>query len=282
MLVRCWGARGSVPVSGPEYIRYGGSTTCMEVRSTTGHVLIVDAGTGLRDLGNQLNKETQKNFTLLFTHTHLDHIIGFPYFKPLYDKTCSLNIYSCPLAQGTVQRQISALMSSPYFPISLTELPAKLTWKDAIPTNTTTDLHGVRIQTIPLTHPGMGIGYKFSENNRSFVFLTDNELDYPHAGGKSFAEYTAWCQGADLLIHDAEYTESEYPQTKGWGHSTWRRALELALEAGVSQFGLFHHNQDRTDAALDAIVKECQEIIARRQSSMHCFAMKQGTEIHLG
>jgi ribonuclease BN (tRNA processing enzyme) len=139
----------------------------------------------------------------------------------------------------------------------------------------------MEIISIPLSHPNRGNGYKFIENGTSIVFLTDNELTFRHPGGLEYRDYLKFSEGATLLIHDAEYTEDEYVYTTGWGHSRYIDALRLAMEAGVEQFGLFHHNQDRHDDALDRIIENCQEIIARNNVSLACFAVSQDMVITL-
>ncbi len=134
---------------------------------------------------------------------------------------------------------------------------------------------------IPLSHPNQGYGYKFTENGKDFVFLTDNELAFPHDGGRTYSEYVNFCGGADFLIHDAEFTEKEYRRSRSWGHSVYTDALRLALEAKVKKIGLFHHNQERTDAALEGIVENCRKIIGEHGEKMECFALSQQTEIQL-
>ncbi|MDT8423912.1 MAG: MBL fold metallo-hydrolase, partial [Desulfuromonadales bacterium] len=139
---------------------------------------------------------------------------------------------------------------------------------------------GIDVDAILLSHPNGGFGYRLTEDDKVFVFLTDNELEFEHPEGKSYVDYLEFSRGADLLIHDAEYTDKEYEtRTRGWGHSRYRKALQLAMEAGVKQFGIFHHNQDRTDAEIDAIVADCHEIIARTGSKMICYAVAQDQEI---
>ena len=137
------------------------------------------------------------------------------------------------------------------------------------------------ITPIALSHPNQGTGYKFEEDGKCFVFLTDNELGYKHEGGLDFQEYLEFSRGADLLIHDAEYNEEEYKKTRSWGHSFYKDALNLALDAGVKKLGLFHHNQERLDTGIDAIVNDCHEEISRRGKKMECFAVEQSMEIKL-
>lgn len=281
MIVRCWGARGSIPVSGEEFLRYGGATTCMELRTASDEVVIIDAGTGIRQLGNKLLAEKRSRCTLFFTHAHWDHLMGFPFFKPIYRKDFSLTVYGCPLESGDMKQLLSGLMSPPYFPVPLHGLDADVQWMQNTPADTPIQVCGLDVQSISLNHPNNGLGYKFTENGRTFVFLTDNELDGTHPGGRSYDEYVEFCAGADLLVHDAEFTEEEYQYTRGWGHSTWRRALQLAMDAKVREFGLFHHNQDHSDEMIDDIVKRCRAVLLQQGVPMHCFAARTGMEIDL-
>jgi len=137
------------------------------------------------------------------------------------------------------------------------------------------------ITPTPLSHPNQGVGYKFTEEGKSFVFLTDNELTFKHPGGADFQDYRDFSAGADLLVHDAEFTEGDYKKTKTWGHSVYRDALRLALEARVGKFGLFHHNQERSDKGIDEIVADCRKIVSSRNEKLECFAIHQGMEIEL-
>jgi ribonuclease BN (tRNA processing enzyme) len=139
----------------------------------------------------------------------------------------------------------------------------------------------VHVTPIPLNHPNQGIGYKFVEDGKSFVFLTDNELAQQHSGGGVYEDYLRFSENADLLIHDAEYTAEQYKMTIGWGHSLYTDALRLAMEAKVKKFGLFHHNQDRSDAELDTIVDHCRKLAEKEASGLHCYAISAGMEIAL-
>lgn len=279
MRIRCYGARGSIPVSGKEFLAYGGDTTCLEIRTKNGKVIIIDAGSGIRRLGNELEGEHEHEFNLLFTHSHWDHILGFPYFKPLYHETTAITLMGCPLAQGSIKKLLSKAMTPPFFPIPFEELKATVNYSGECPKSFRID--SVEIFHITLSHPNTGLGYKFMEDGKTFVFLTDNELAYRHRQGKTLDEYAEFAHGADLLIHDAEFTPQEYEITKTWGHSTYLDALHLALMAQVKRFGIFHHNQDRTDAEQDGIVQRCRKVLAEKDSGLECFALTQSTELHL-
>ncbi|MGB8718260.1 MAG: MBL fold metallo-hydrolase [Desulfobacterales bacterium] len=279
MRITCWGSRGSIPVSGPDFNRYGGDTTCLEIRSADDDILIVDAGTGIRLLGNTLFTENRRRFNFLFTHAHWDHLMGFPFFKPLYCENVELQIFKCPFPNRYVTKMISSVMAPPHFPLRFSDLKAQITYLDACPKRF--EAGSVAITPIALSHPNSGFGYKFSENGKSFVFLTDNELKVKHPKGLPYSAYLEFVRDADLLLHDAEYTPAEHLQKMEWGHSAYTDALELALQAGVRRFGLFHHNQERTDAQLDAIVADCRQRVAAAGKQMECFAVAAGMHLEV-
>lgn len=279
MIIRCYGARGSIPVSGNDYLKYGGDTTCLEIRSKNGEIIIVDAGSGIRRLGNRLLSEQRFEYNIIFTHSHLDHILGFPFFKPIYNEKAVINLLGCPTTQGDISKLLSKAMSAPLFPIQFDQLKAKINYAADCPICFSID--SIEIFPINLSHPNIGMGYKFIEDEKTFVFLTDNELGYRHRNGRTFDEYAEFAKDADLLIHDAEYTPEQYRFNKTWGHSNYIDALNLSLKARVKKFGLFHHNQDRSDTEQDMIVQECRDIIKSKNTDMECFALTQTTELML-
>ncbi|RTZ96086.1 MAG: MBL fold metallo-hydrolase [Deltaproteobacteria bacterium] len=279
MKIKCWGSRGSIPVSGREYLKYGGDTTCMEIQSQNGVTIIVDAGSGIRRLGNQLLESQSQAYHILFTHAHLDHIIGFPFFKPLHCLKRKINMYHSPFHERFVDRMFSDIMTPPYFPIPCSGSKANLVFIEPGPAPF--DIDSVHIEPIPLSHPNGGSGYKFTEDGKTFVFLTDNELGYIHPGGKSSDAYRIFCEGADLLIHDAEYTPAEYGSFGGWGHSTYMDALQLAMDADVSRVGFFHTNQERTDREVDDMVGQARQWIGAQNRSTKCLAVAADMEFEL-
>jgi phosphoribosyl 1,2-cyclic phosphodiesterase len=259
MFVKIWGARGSIPVSGQEYIKYGGDTTCIEIRSKNGRVIIIDAGTGIRRLGKDLLVQGLYDYDLIFTHAHWDHIMGFPFFRPLYSDRTSLRVHGCPFTEEFVRTMLTKIMSPPNFPVTYGDLLAHIAYSDGCPEKFQID--SVTVMPIDISHPGGGKGYKFIEEGRSFVFLTDHELGYTHPGGLPHESYLQFCAGADLLVLDAEFTGEEYGRHRSWGHSSYLDTLNLAMEAGVKQLALFHINQDRTDRAMDKIVEHCRRVV---------------------
>ena len=251
----------------------------MEVRTEEGAVIIVDAGSGIRRLSNHLLAEGVLDYTFLFTHAHWDHILGFPFFKPLYSEAARMVIHGCNLHQGDMEHLLSRTMDAPYFPVPFSQIKARLEYASVC--FTSLNLGTIMVDSIPLSHPNMGLGYGFEENGRRFVFLTDNELSHVHRGGRSREDYVEFARGADLLFHDAEYLPEEYEQKRTWGHTHYLDALELALEAGVSRFGLYHHNQDRADDAVDRMVEHCRSVIRERGVDMECFGVTQNFEMTL-
>ena len=198
MYIKCWGSRGSIPVSGREYLKYGGDTTCIEIRAKSDDIIIIDAGTGIRRLGNQLIKEKRFQFHFIFTHAHWDHVMGFPYFKPLYFKNAQFQMHRCPFHSKFVEKILSKVMAPPNFPIKYADITAQISYSDANPKEF--EIGSVSVVPVALSHPNGGSGYKFIEDGRCFVFLTDNELGYIHPGGLAFGDYLEFSRGADLLL----------------------------------------------------------------------------------
>ena len=271
MEITCWGSRGSIPVSGKEYLKYGGETTCLEIRTKSGDIIVVDAGTGIRRLGNKLADEKCKDVHFIFTHAHWDHLMGFPFFKPLYFKRTQLHMHSCPFHNKFVENILSRVMAPPNFPVKYTDIKAQMHYEKECPA--TLNIGSVAIIPIPISHPNGGSGFRFSEDDKSFVFLTDNELGFVHPGGREYDDYVQFASQADLLIHDGEYTPAEYKIFKAWGHSVYTDVLDLAAEAGVKKLGLFHLNQERYDDDMDEIVSKCRAHLSAKGLGFECFAV---------
>jgi phosphoribosyl 1,2-cyclic phosphodiesterase len=287
MIVRVWGCRGSLTTPGKETLRFGGESTCVDLLSGEGRHIIIDAGSGIRKLGHSLLKDqTSGHITLLLTHSHWDHIAGFPFFEPAYTSNYSINVCGGPIAQQTLWQYLSHAMEAPYFPVEFSTLKAKFSVGchcdrlqcDHVLSGSDTS---VECHSIPLNHPNGGYGFKFLQSGKTFVFLTDNEIRHHHAGGLPRSVYIESCRDADLLFHDAQYTEQEYRSTRGWGHSTYADAVDLALEAGVKRLGLFHHDPERTDDDLDKQVDWCRERILKSGGSLDCFGCAEGMTIEV-
>lgn len=279
MRIKCWGSRGSISVSGKDFVKYGGDTTCIEVQADSGEIVIIDAGTGIRRLGNDLLQRNKKEFHLLLTHTHWDHILGIAFFHPLLRKDTTLKVQDRTFAGITTRDVLDEVMKDPFFPVGMDDFRADIRFDKSL--NGKFSIGSLDIESIPTSHSEGSLGYKFTENGNTFVFLTDNELGYAHAQGRPIGEYIDFCKGADLLFHDAEYTADEYTRKTGWGHSSVPDVLDLALKAGVAQLGLIHINQDRTDAQMDDIVDGCNRFFRDNNSPILCFGVSSNFETTL-
>ncbi|NBN62603.1 MBL fold metallo-hydrolase [Pannonibacter tanglangensis] len=246
--LRCWGVRGSTPTPGVDTLRYGGETTCFEIRAGDALVL-VDCGSGARNLGTRLVTEGPRAFDLLFTHTHLDHICGLPFFKPAYDPRFTINAYAGHFTgDADLVDIICRIMSPPIFPVAATTLKA-VTFRSFSAGQPIPRDDGLEIRTIRLNHPGGACGYRFTFGGRSICIITDHE----HGDPEIDASLVAFVAGAEVMIYDAMFTDAEYEAYRGWGHSTWQKAVELARQAGVRTPVLFHHDPRRSDDELDEI-----------------------------
>jgi phosphoribosyl 1,2-cyclic phosphodiesterase len=285
MKVKVWGCRGSLTTPGKETLRYGGNTTCVEVRMQDGRVFILDAGSGMRNLGNALVAGQELTMQLLLTHAHWDHLCGFPFFAPAYDPRCRITLCGGPAAQQSLKRYLQHQMKPPFFPVPFKGLRAQFDFGSQFepPAEGVSmpPFGGPDCQFVRLSHPDGGYGFKLEDRGKTFVFLPDNELSFQHEKSPDFAEYVDFCRGADLLFHDAQYTEEEYQRTRGWGHSTYADALRLAREAGVKRLGLFHHDPGRTDDELDRQVEWCRQQLREAGSAVDCFACAEEMVIEL-
>jgi phosphoribosyl 1,2-cyclic phosphodiesterase len=260
-----------------EFIRYGGDTACVEVESSKGDVVLLDAGTGIRAFGNQFAAAQEKVVHLVLSHAHLDHIMGFPYFQPIYDEHAILNIYGGQCGAGSMETALRKLMRPPYFPVDLSALPAEINFHEV--GADTFNIGVLKFTPIRLNHPNGGCGYRIEEKGKVFIFLTDNELQRDNPDTGLYEYFEGLCEKADLLIHDAEYTEEEYPQHESWGHSKYTDVIKLALAAEVKRVGLFHLNALRTDDQMDAIVADAKKIIRESGAATECFGIGTGFEV---
>ena len=285
MNVKVWGCRGSITSPGEKTLRYGGESTCLELTSDIGQKVVIDAGSGIRKLGYEVLKDKAvSSINLLLTHAHWDHLAGFPFFSPAYLPDFSINICGGPMGQQSVLKYLTHHMEPPYFPVDFNLLKARFEkgcictrafCDHRLPGNDTT----LMCHSIPLNHPNGGYGFKFVDIDSTFVFLTDNEMRYHHDAGLPRKSYVDFCSNADLLFHDAQYTEAEYDRTRSWGHSTFKDAVDLAMEAGVKRLGLFHHDPNRSDEEIDRQVDWCREYTLKTGSPLECFACSEGMDL---
>ncbi|NQV59957.1 MAG: MBL fold metallo-hydrolase [Alphaproteobacteria bacterium] len=249
-LVRFWGVRGSISISDPNSVRYGGNTSCLEIRCGE-RLLIFDAGSGFRYLGNKLlETEGTIDADIFLTHTHYDHICGVPFFKPFFNPNNQFRLSAGHLLPETNLRQVLCdLMMTPLFPVPLEIFQSKIEFQDFSAGDALTAGADVVIRTAPLNHPNGATGYRIEFDGKAICYLTDTE----HRPGELDQNILGLIDGADIVIYDSMYTEDEYQNCVGWGHSTWEAGADLCDAAGVSQFVIFHHDPDHDDAFMDQI-----------------------------
>lgn len=253
--LKFWGVRGSIPVSGPEFERYGGNTSCIELKYGDRHLLF-DAGTGVREASEALRAAEVDDIDLFFTHSHYDHIIGLPFFEPIYKPNVSVNMWSGHLAGKTTTRDmVDQFMRPPWFPVEPDICRATLGFRDFKPGDVLEPHPGIVIRTAPLIHPGGSVGYRIEWAGRTVALIYDTE----HRDGEINEVAVALMKGADLAIYDTTYTEVEMAKYRGFGHSTWQEGVKLAKLAGVERMALFHHAPSRTDDQLDAMQAQAQQ-----------------------
>ncbi len=280
-----WGTRGSIPAPGPETTRFGGNTPCVAVDSGGEGLVILDAGTGIRRLGQELaargNGSVQAE--ILISHTHWDHIQGLPFFAPLFIPGNIVKICGAPQGKVPLEQILRSQMEPVVFPVPLDALAAKLSVRQITASPFTID--GFRVESFELRHPGTALAYRLTprRGGPSMVYVTDNEL----GPGGSYGEPTNWRQqfveflrGASLLIHDAMFTPDQIQEFAGWGHSSYHEAVEVALEAGVEQLVLFHHRPEHSDAEIDAILRDAKALVSSADT-LEIVAAQEGLDITL-
>lgn len=252
---KLWGTRGSIPCPGPTTVKYGGNTTCFEINCGKSRI-IVDAGTGIRLLGKKIMIEEGNllNADLFFTHTHMDHIQGLPFFAPLYNPNSDVRLHAGHLDGITYDLQGiigTMLMKDPVFPVPSSLIEKACSFNDFDCGKTFELVGGITIKTAPLNHPNGACGYRIEYEGKIIAICTDTE----HFEGRLDDNVLFLAKDADLLIYDSAYTEEEYPNFKGWGHSTWQEAIKIAKAASVKQTLLFHHDPSHDDNKMDEIAK---------------------------
>lgn len=261
MRARIWGCRGSIASPGPHTVRYGGNTSCVEVRLADGPVVVLDAGTGMRELGGLLVAEGEREIHVLLSHLHLDHLQGLAFFAPLYQAGVEVHLWGPPSPVRSLESRISSYMSDPLFPVSLADVPATVVCHDApfdgMP------LGSAEFGAAPVMHRGPTVGYRIEEGGKSLAYLPDHE---PALGTSFRTSEVAWLSGyalalrADVLLHDAQYTEEEFDSHRGWGHSSVRHVVDYALVGDVRQLVLFHHDPAHSDAQLEELHERACEL----------------------
>lgn len=252
-----WGTRGSIAVPGPETLRYGGNTTCLQVEPSSGASVIVDAGSGIRPLGLELCKrDSEGEVLLLITHLHWDHILGFLFFDPVYHPGWKVRVSGWPKALTGLKSIFNSRHADGNFPVDWDDLPGLVEMADELKPPSF-EVQGMEVRTTPLNHPQGGVAFRFQKNGEAFAFITDNELEGP--GDAQMDDFVKFVSGSRVLVHDAQYLPEEMPARRGYGHSDYKQAVELALKAGVERLILTHHDPSRSDDQVDAILTRARE-----------------------
>lgn len=249
--VKFWGVRGSIACPALSHSIYGGNTSCIEL-NLGGQRLILDAGTGMRQLGKQLLSEGVEKATLMLTHVHWDHTNGFPFFAPLFVPTFELHIVAGSLVPvGGVREALAGQMAAPNFPVPLDALLAKLSFRDVDDEDTFELGDGIHVRRSPLNHPDGASGYRIEYAGKVFCYITDTE----HTPGELDESVQALIEGADMVVYDCTYTDEELPKHVGWGHSTWQQGVRLCQASNVRKLAIFHHDPDHDDPFMAEVEK---------------------------
>jgi len=283
--LKFWGTRGSIPSPGSQTQKYGGNTPCTELRIGD-LILIIDAGSGIRELGNSLMAEFKGKplqAHLFIGHTHWDHIQGLPFFTPLYIPQNKFNIYGVHGTTQSFQDVLTAQMSPTYFPVAMKDMGAKI---EVVELSKPLDLGPVNISYHYLNHPGITVGFRIQSKDWAVSYISDHE---PYGklnasgefGAKEDGDVARFVSGSDLLICESQYTEEEYKLKKSWGHSTFTDVIDLAVMAKVKQLALFHHDPGHTDEMMDRFIADCETYIKKGNHQLNCFAAKEGMSVIL-
>jgi CheY-like chemotaxis protein len=293
MHIKFWGTRGSIPTPGPRTIRYGGNTSCIELRTDDGTLFILDCGTGLRQLGQKLIREPQPIVgNILLSHTHWDHTQGFAFFDPVFQKGNQFTIFSVSGVDKSLSEVLAGQMDYLYFPLTLDELGSPILFKEI--GEETFNVGDVHVKTQFLNHTVLTLGFRITSGGTTVVYASDHEpfspnlyragvenptlADIVHAGDRRHVEFLA---GADLVIHDAQYINTEYPEKRNWGHSTMEYVTDVAIAAGVKQLVLTHHDPEHDDDFLEQQEARCQARARDLDSDLHVVVAAEGMEIYL-
>jgi len=284
--LKFWGVRGSIPTPGPSTTRYGGNTSCLEIRNED-QLMILDAGSGLRNLGNTLmGLGGAVKAHVFITHMHWDHIQGIPFFTPAYIPGNSITFLGADEPERSLKNIISGQMEPTYFPIELEDMGANLEFKNLSEDKYSID--DISFETLYVNHPGNSLGYKFKVNGKIIVYISDNEPFTPlensseeMLGEDGNQKIIDFVRDADILVHDAQYTESEYEAHRTWGHSPFTFTVDLAVQANVNQLILFHHDPLHSDEKVDEILTAARERAKHSGSNLKILAAQEGLELSI-
>ena len=277
--VEFWGVRGSVPSPGPTTIRYGGNTSCVSITADN-KILILDAGTGIRNLGSAIIGQPELEIFVIVTHSHWDHIQGFPFFTPIYQPNRPVHMFPTLHKKNVVLASLIDQMDGAHFPITPDQVPSNFNFVTENPLEFL-ESNGFHLEMVPMNHPGKAFGYKITIEDKIICYFTDNEIDPPYEKSIELNELTNQCRNADILIHDAQYTEDDMPLKHGWGHSLISQVTELGKSAEVKNLVYYHHDPERTDDLLDKELEKAAKTLKENGSSVQPYFAYEGLKLTL-
>lgn len=296
--VRFWGVRGSYAAPHRSHLGVGGNTSCVEIRDGD-HLLVCDGGTGIIPLGESLQSGTLREMLVVFTHYHWDHICGLPFFPPAFQADWKIRFFGPGESAADIEQRLSNQMKAPYFPVEIETWLARIEY--VAPVDGTL-VHGpLEVRYHNVHHPGVTYGYSVTVGGKRVVYMSDNEIDFlqrsiarradefdaedralmERIGHEERQREIAAVRGADILIHDAQYTPCDYDRKRGWGHSCYVDAVHFAIDAGVKALYLYHHDPTYDDAKIDAIHRDCERIVAERGAGLRCVIAREGLVVEL-
>lgn len=285
MIIKFWGVRGTFPVTGKKSLKYGGNTNCVTLTIGSKHNFIFDAGTGIKELSDYIQRENIYPYEakIFITHPHYDHINGIPYFVPLYVKGNRFEFLGTDQSSVTLEKCLSSQMDSVYFPVTMNEFGSTVSFRSL--TEESIMIDDIRIETMLLNHPGRCLGFRVTYKHKVFCYVTDNELYLPsdkqRHNQEQYQRLLKFIENADVLIIDATYTDEEYAFKVGWGHSPLSSVIEIADKAHVKLLCLFHHDPDQSDLDIDVKLKNAQNLLRARHSTTQCIAPQEGDIIDM-
>ena len=274
-----WGVRGSVPSPGPTTTRYGGNTSCVSI-TIDNKILILDAGTGIRNLGSAIIGQPELEIFVVVTHSHWDHIQGFPFFTPIYQPDRPVHMFPTLHKKNVVLSSLIDQMDGAHFPITPDQVPSNFNFVTENPLEFL-ESNGFHMELVPMNHPGKAFGYKIKIDDKIICYFTDNEIDPPYEKSIELDVLTEKCRNADILIHDAQYIEADMPLKHGWGHSLISQVTKLGESAEVKNLVYYHHDPERSDDDIDAELETASKTLKENGSSVRPYFAYEGLKLSI-
>ena len=274
-----WGVRGSVPSPGPTTTRYGGNTSCVSI-TIDNKILILDAGTGIRNLGSAIIGQPELEIFVVVTHSHWDHIQGFPFFTPIYQPNRPIHMFPTLHKKNVVLSSLIDQMDGAHFPITPDQVPSNFNFVTENPLEFL-ESNGFHMELVPMNHPGKAFGYKIKIDDKIICYFTDNEIDPPYEKSIELDVLTEQCRNADILIHDAQYIEADMPLKHGWGHSLISQVTKLGESAEVKNLVYYHHDPERSDDDIDAELEKASKTLKENGSSVRPYFAYEGLKLSI-